>query len=447
MRWKAVSAPRLRSSRPASSAVTCAASCCRLSRCWRRVVKRDCCSSRADSAVVCSASRCAASSRFCSMMECLASRASLLRAACRDHSCRRLLIRCASASICLSAAPWFAVSLSAMRRSSLRASSCAANSSMFRASAAASVSAWARFFSKPARRPSISRNSRFRARGPSLAGLPLLGAHLLWVGRIIDDIAILELGQKRLEGPTEAIQDADRIFQWRNSRATDGVVAPFEKAALGGIVNQEGGASIDARLQQPYALFGSSPTFDHDIVQLIAQELVDHAFVLAAHFKKIGKRAHGSHILAQRTGLEQAAHRVSGITMVANQGFKGIAPSCGGGLGAAELVCLSPQRVFLRAPCQQTLAQCGDLAFEPAKRFRSGLKAQLGLAALHAKVLQFVPRLFQFSGKAFSLALQGCQAFLGLRCAVARVAGHGQQVHCVAPIGLQFTLRGEDLFG
>src|ERR1035441_4882810 len=125
-------------------------------------------------------------------------------------------------------------------------------------------------------------------------GVPVLGGHLLWVGRIIDDIAILELAQKRLEGPTEAVQDADRIFQWRNSRATDGVVAPFEKAALGGIVNQEGGASIDARLQQPYALFGSSPTFDHDIVQLIAQELVDHAFVLAADRKST--RLNSSHL-------------------------------------------------------------------------------------------------------------------------------------------------------
>ena len=32
MRWKAASAPRLRSSRPASSAVNCAASCCKPSR-------------------------------------------------------------------------------------------------------------------------------------------------------------------------------------------------------------------------------------------------------------------------------------------------------------------------------------------------------------------------------------------------------------------------------
>ena len=70
--------------------------------------------------------------------------------------------------------------------------------------------------------------------------------------------------------------------------------------------------------------------------------------MLAADFKKVGKGADGSHVLAQRTGLQQAPHRIGGITMVANQGFKGIAASRRGGLGTAELVCLGPERVFFR---------------------------------------------------------------------------------------------------
>ena len=172
MRWKADSAPRRRSSRPASSAVTCAASCCNPSRFCRNRANCACNSSNPASAVRCSSSRRRVSSRLVSMMARLASRASLLRAACTVQSCSRRSTRWVSASICFNDAPWSAVSRSASRRSSLRASSCATRSSMVSVSAAASASASAREVSSLPRRLSASRSSRFSARGPSLAGLP-----------------------------------------------------------------------------------------------------------------------------------------------------------------------------------------------------------------------------------------------------------------------------------
>ena len=128
MRWNAASAPRRRSSSPASSAV-------RL-RCFllQRLARLPQCASLRAAALraslrpfVRSLSSRTASSRFCSMTTCLASRASLLRSACSIHSCSRRSMRCASFSICFSAAPWSAASRSACRRSSLRVSSCASN--------------------------------------------------------------------------------------------------------------------------------------------------------------------------------------------------------------------------------------------------------------------------------------------------------------------------------
>ena len=172
MRWKAASAPRRRSSRPASSAVICAASCCSASRFWRKLSSCACCAFKPLSAWLCSGSRRAASSRFSAMAWRLVSRASLLRAACACHSCKRRSMRCASASICFSAAPSLAASLSPVRRSSPRASSCAVSSSMARLSASASLCALSRSASSLPSRPSVSRSSRFSASGPSLAGLP-----------------------------------------------------------------------------------------------------------------------------------------------------------------------------------------------------------------------------------------------------------------------------------
>jgi hypothetical protein len=62
MRWKAASAPRRRSSRPASSAVIRAASCCNASRFCRKISNCACCVFRLLSVCACSASRRAASS-------------------------------------------------------------------------------------------------------------------------------------------------------------------------------------------------------------------------------------------------------------------------------------------------------------------------------------------------------------------------------------------------
>ena len=90
-----------------------------------------CCASRLLSACACSASSREASSRFCSI--------DVLLGLARVLVARRLRLstpaaaarsRCASASICFSAAPRLAASLSACRRSSLRVSSCAVSSSM-----------------------------------------------------------------------------------------------------------------------------------------------------------------------------------------------------------------------------------------------------------------------------------------------------------------------------
>ena len=143
------------------------------SRFWRSRVSCACSSSRPASACACSASRRDASSRFWSIDWRLASQASLLRAACIVHSCRRRSMRCASPSICFSAAPRLAASR--LGHAALFAAWLQAARSARRWCApgsAASVSACARPASSTASRLSASRNSRFSASGPSLAGLP-----------------------------------------------------------------------------------------------------------------------------------------------------------------------------------------------------------------------------------------------------------------------------------
>ena len=81
-------------------------------------------------------------------------------------------MRCASASICFSAAPWLAESLSAARRSWLRASNCAVSSCKIRVTVSACASVLAKLAESASSFTSVVRKSRFSASGPSLAGLP-----------------------------------------------------------------------------------------------------------------------------------------------------------------------------------------------------------------------------------------------------------------------------------
>jgi hypothetical protein len=68
-------------------------------------------------------------------------------------------------------------------------------------------------------------------------------------------------------------------------------------------MDEECGAAIDAGLEEANTLFGGSPGFDYEVVELFAKELVDYGFVGTIDFKKIGKRADGGEVDAERAGF------------------------------------------------------------------------------------------------------------------------------------------------
>jgi hypothetical protein len=111
MRWKAASAPRRRSSRPASSAVTCAASCCKPSRFCAEWQARPATHRGRLGRVLGLQARSPRASGRCRFSWPRA-RPCCARPAPSNPASRRSM-RCASASICFSAAPWLAVSVSA----------------------------------------------------------------------------------------------------------------------------------------------------------------------------------------------------------------------------------------------------------------------------------------------------------------------------------------------
>ena len=125
-------------------------------------------------------------------------------------------------------------------------------------------------------------------------------------------------------------------------------VTRLEELALRIGVDQERRAAI-ACLQQRTPSSADAPALHHHVIQLFAQKLVHHAFVLAAHFNEVRQRAHRRHGGTQRSRLEQPPHRVGGVAMIANERVQRVAPPLHGRLFAAQLVGMGAPRTVRRS--------------------------------------------------------------------------------------------------
>ena len=56
-------------------------------------------------------------------------------------------------------------------------------------------------------------------------------------------------------------------------------------------MDEEGGAAIDIAAQQAQAFVGRVPRLHHDVVQFVAQEVVDHMLVAVFHLEEVGQHA------------------------------------------------------------------------------------------------------------------------------------------------------------
>ena len=106
-------------------------------------------------------------------------------------------------------------------------------------------------------------------------------------------------------------------------------------------VDEEGGAAADVGLQEVHACVGGVPGFDDDVVELVAEELVDDAFVLAVDFEEVGERADSRHtvgVLFVGIGLEDVADGIGGVAVLVNERFERAAAAGEGRDLAAQLV-------------------------------------------------------------------------------------------------------------
>ena len=92
--------------------------------------------------------------------------------------------------------------------------------------------------------------------------------------------------------------------------------------------------------------WAASQLCDHDVVQLVAQKSIYYGFVFAGHFQEVGEGAYRSQAAAQRIGLEQLAHGVGGIAVLADERLQRVTASGQGGHLGAQAIAL---RAWLRS--------------------------------------------------------------------------------------------------
>ena len=271
------------------------------------------------------------------------------------------------------------------------------------------------------------------------------------------DVAFAQLGQDGFERCTEAVEHADAVLQ-----AHDAFAAGLRAGGLGGIegelglrimrMHEEGCAAIDIALEQAHAFVGGVPAFDDDVVELVAQVLVDDAFVLAFDFKKIGERTDGGEASATSAGgvaigAEELAYGVGGVAVLADEAFERIAAAGERGVFGAERIAAAAGLGFFGAGLLDLGAEREDLLLEARESFGDGFELQRCLTALGAEMFEIAAGSIHLAGETLGFALERAERLFGLRCLIASVGGFGEELQSAAALGFKALLGVGDGLG
>ncbi len=243
-----------------------------------------------------------------------------------------------------------------------------------------------------------------------------------------NDVAVAQLGQNHFQRLAEAVEDADAILQRHHGVAVRNVICCFielEREPRLRIfrMNQEGGASIDIAAQQAQAFIGGVPRFHDDVVQLIAQKIVDHVLVATLDFEEIGEHAHRCTAALQRSRSEQLAHGFGGIAMLGDDAFQRTFLAHQRGVLAAQGIKMALGVGFGCAFPFELLASLGDLRGQCRDALRCAFKFQTQLAALAAEAFQLLIGSGGLVEQALGFAIESDDALFSLRDAIAHARG------------------------
>ncbi len=204
-------------------------------------------------------------------------------------------------------------------------------------------------------------------------------------------------------------------------------------------MDKEGRSAFHVGLQQVHACVRGIPALHHDIIQLVAQKLIDHALVLAVDFQKVRQGSHRGNVtrLGRRTGLEDVPYRLRRIAVVANQPFEGIATPIQSRQLASKLIAAPLAVILFLAPRIDLDTHLCDLRLESLQPFRHRLKGELHLPPLQPQGLQLLPSYFGLPLEPLCLLLQPRKSRCRLCLLIARLRGALYKLQCLPAVLLR----------
>ena len=187
----------------------------------------------------------------------------------------------------------------------------------------------------------------------------------------------------------------------------------------------------------------ASQHLDDDVVEFVAEELVDYALVLAVDFEEVSEGAYGGHavgVLLVGVGLEDVADGVGGVAVLLDKGFEGVTAAVEGRDFAAQLVAAALGLRLFGASGLYLQAEFGDLGFETLQALGDRLERERDLAALEAEGLELLFGDVGLGDEALGFALETGESGCGLGFFVAGLADALHQLHRGAAVllGLLF---------
>src|ERR1700733_4553121 len=152
-------------------------------------------------------------------------------------------------------------------------------------------------------------------------------------------------------------------------------------------MNQEGGAAVDVAAQQAKPLVSGVPRFDHNVIQLVAQKVLDDALETWLDFKKIRQDADGREAALHYSGLKKPANGLRGISMFGDHRFKRAFFPLGCREFSAKQVEMRLSFCFFEALGVDQAAELVDLLINARNALGHGFELEGELAALSAESL------------------------------------------------------------
>src|SRR5260370_3087415 len=267
------------------------------------------------------------------------------------------------------------------------------------------------------------------------------------------DKALAQLRQNHFERSTEAVQYTDALLQWHDAFDALGVGLGGAGHALGegevGLrivrMDEEGGASGDVGLEQLHAGIGCVPRLYDDVVELISEELIDYALVLAADLEEVGECAYRGHaigVLLVGLRLEDVADGVGGVAVLFDERFERAAAAVEAGNLSAELVATALGLRFFGATGFDLKAKVGDLGLQALQPLGDRLERERNLTALQPQRLQLLACDIGLGEQALGLAVESGERGFSLCLFVARLRGALDELHGGAAVLLGLLLGG-----